>query len=100
MTQPQSTHVGDRIISAVLTPTLAVDVRRLAKLSGKTLSAYVRDVLAEYVETHSEPTRIERCILNLDSPSYPPTLDEYRQCGCSSCQRYLERRDAESLRDE
>lgn len=26
-----------------------------------------------------------RCILNLDSPSYPPETDEYRQCGCKSC---------------
>lgn len=32
------------------------------------------------------------CILNADSPSYPPETDEYRQCGCSSCRREYERR--------
>jgi hypothetical protein len=31
------------------------------------------------------------CILNLDSPSYPPTLDEYRQCGCPDCLQKLTR---------
>ena len=32
------------------------------------------------------------CILDLDSPSYPPVDDEYRQCGCPLCERELERR--------
>ena len=25
------------------------------------------------------------CILEVDSPSYPPTEDERRQCGCRMC---------------
>lgn len=25
------------------------------------------------------------CILDCDSPSYPPEPDEYRQCGCPEC---------------
>lgn len=29
------------------------------------------------------------CILNADSPSYPPTLEEYEQCGCQACRRHL-----------
>lgn len=32
------------------------------------------------------------CILNADSPSYPPETDEYRQCGCTSCRSEYERR--------
>lgn len=32
----------------------------------------------------------EVCILECDSPSYPPVRDEYRQCGCQSCTKYLE----------
>lgn len=31
----------------------------------------------------------ENCILNADSPSYPPERDEYEQCGCESCLKYL-----------
>lgn len=27
----------------------------------------------------------EVCILNCDSPSYPPELQEYRQCWCAQC---------------
>jgi hypothetical protein len=28
---------------------------------------------------------ILNCILECDSPSYPPEADEYRQCGCPDC---------------
>jgi len=34
------------------------------------------------------------CILNCDSPSYPPTPDEYRQCGCETCLREIQRFEA------
>lgn len=37
-------------------------------------------------------TREIGCILNVDSPSYPPTADEFRQCaarGCKSCIRCI-----------
>jgi hypothetical protein len=27
----------------------------------------------------------ENCILDLDSPSYPPEFEEYVQCGCKYC---------------
>lgn len=30
------------------------------------------------------------CKLEVDSPSYPPTEEEYRQCGCPLCFKYLE----------
>lgn len=29
------------------------------------------------------------CILDADSPSYPPTLEEMEQCGCEDCRRRL-----------
>lgn len=32
------------------------------------------------------------CILDCDSPSFPPEEDEYRQCGCYDCVRYLLRK--------
>lgn len=37
------------------------------------------------------PYQVEHdcCVLNLDSPSYPPEVDEYRQCGCSFCLKRL-----------
>ena len=28
---------------------------------------------------------LDRCFLDLDSPSYPPTEEEFKQCDCSSC---------------
>jgi len=31
----------------------------------------------------------ENCILDLDSPSYPPELEEYIQCGCKYCRLAL-----------
>lgn len=31
------------------------------------------------------------CILECDSPNYPPTIDEYRQCGCRMCLKFLAR---------
>jgi hypothetical protein len=31
----------------------------------------------------------EVCILECDSPSYPPEKDEHRQCGCQSCLDHL-----------
>jgi hypothetical protein len=38
---------------------------------------------------HTEPALESRyretCILDCDSPSYPPETDEYQQCGCRSC---------------
>lgn len=43
---------------------------------------------------HDEPRLkldSKACILNLDSPSYPPSLDEYRQCGCEECLSHLSR---------
>jgi hypothetical protein len=36
------------------------------------------------------------CILDLDSPSYPPERDEYRQCGCRDCIRYLTQHKSDS----
>ncbi len=33
------------------------------------------------------------CILDCDSPSYPPTDDEYRQCGCPLCLQELASRE-------
>lgn len=27
----------------------------------------------------------KNCILEVDSPSYPPEIQEYIQCGCESC---------------
>lgn len=30
------------------------------------------------------------CILDLDSPSYPSTTEEYQQCGCKDCLQYLD----------
>jgi hypothetical protein len=39
------------------------------------------------VSSNVRPT----CILEVDSPSYPPTDDELRQCGCALCLRSLER---------
>lgn len=32
----------------------------------------------------------ENCILDCDSPSYPPTQEEYIQCGCPMCRKTLE----------
>lgn len=31
----------------------------------------------------------EICILECDSPSYPPEREEYEQCGCKYCLLYL-----------
>jgi hypothetical protein len=31
----------------------------------------------------------ENCILDCDSPSYPPETNEYIQCGCKDCRKYL-----------
>lgn len=31
------------------------------------------------------------CILNCDSPSYPPELNEYRQCWCASCKAHWQK---------
>lgn len=31
----------------------------------------------------------ENCILNCDSPSYPLETQEYIQCGCKDCRKYL-----------
>lgn len=33
----------------------------------------------------------DRCILEVDSPSYPPSDDERRQCGCQMCLKDLAR---------
>jgi len=30
------------------------------------------------------------CHLEVDSPSYPPTPDEYKQCDCSLCRKHGE----------
>jgi len=38
------------------------------------------------------------CILEVDSPSYPPREEEYRQCGCPLCFKYLE--DLEDAKEE
>jgi hypothetical protein len=35
--------------------------------------------------------RGDTCILEVDSPSYPPPDVERRQCGCDQCRRDLER---------
>lgn len=38
----------------------------------------------------NKPTRDpEQCILDVDSPSYLPEEDEYRQCGCRRCLAHL-----------
>jgi hypothetical protein len=29
------------------------------------------------------------CILDVDSPSYPPTIEEYEQCMCTMCREHL-----------
>ena len=29
------------------------------------------------------------CILDVDSPSYPPEPDEYWQCGCRACIQHI-----------
>jgi hypothetical protein len=31
----------------------------------------------------------ENCILECDSPSYPPETSEYIQCGCKDCRKTL-----------
>lgn len=40
----------------------------------------------------------EDCILDLDSPSFPPEMEEYRQCGCKYCLAAL--KDAEITDDD
>jgi hypothetical protein len=43
------------------------------------------DNMLEKADTLNKEAKEDRCILDLDSPSYPPELDEYRQCGCTFC---------------
>ena len=45
-----------------------------------------------------ERERVEgkRCILNVDSPSYPPEPDEYWQCRCRACVKHI----ATQIREE
>jgi hypothetical protein len=45
---------------------------------------YVDDML-EKADNLNKEAKERPCILDCDSPSYPPETDEYRQCGCSSC---------------
>jgi len=40
-----------------------------------------------------------RCILEVDSPSYPPSNDEYLQCGCKYCMSKFEPRTANGSLD-
>jgi len=32
----------------------------------------------------------KNCILEVDSPSYPPQTEEYVQCGCEMCIKHLD----------
>jgi hypothetical protein len=47
------------------------------------------DNMLEKADTLNKEAKEDRCILDLDSPSYPPELDEYRQCGCKFCSRNI-----------
>ena len=47
----------------------------------------------EYARANEIVTHYRKnCILDCDSPSYPPEDDEYRQCGCRSCAKEYEKR--------
>lgn len=39
------------------------------------------------------------CILDLDSPSYPPAIEEYAQCGCKDCLKYLASKGYNNIKD-
>lgn len=40
----------------------------------------------------------KNCILECDSPSYPPSLEEYKQCGCEACLKHV--REQEEMLEE
>jgi hypothetical protein len=35
------------------------------------------------------PLARDTCILDCDSPSLPPSKEEYMQCGCNKCREWL-----------
>jgi hypothetical protein len=50
------------------------------------------DNMLEAADNLNKEAKEKNCILEVDSPSYPPETDEYRQCGCSSCfKEYIRR---------
>jgi hypothetical protein len=57
------------------------------------LSTGEHDPACKTCRSHTKETELQmekNCILDLDSPSYPPTLEEYQHCGCHSCLKHLE----------
>lgn len=50
-------HSSERTVTAVLTPDLAAKVRREAHISHRTVSAYIRDVLARHIAARLEPAQ-------------------------------------------
>lgn len=53
------------------------------------------DSINEYISEYIAVIRSKRvkCILNVDSPSFPPANDERLQCGCKQClKEYNERK--------
>lgn len=50
---------------------------------------YVDDMF-EKADNLRKEEKENRCILDCDSPSYPPEIDEYKQCGCRYCKLVIQ----------
>jgi len=96
------------MVDAMLARRIALDgaTTRLDKIAVLLKIAQTVDPKAELANAITELNKQDRklrraerlehnntiCLLNLDSPSYPPEEDEFRQCGCRSCIKELESR--------
>lgn len=65
------------------------DVERLVRQRGQELLGTHSMERRHWIDKLAALLREPPCRLEVDSPSYPPTHDERRQCGCPMCLRDL-----------
>lgn len=70
-----------------------ISIATIVRSADDLFAAIKKEVQSQVV------TNPDRCILNLDSPSYPPEDNEYLQCasqGCKQCKKYILKRLADA----
>lgn len=104
--KPLSSAAAERIWNAALASrqTEHEDTARLRDLLRSVHTWFMRQSPEKYngcglwIDVHETLAESPRpnCILDCDSPSYPPHKEEYQQCGCERCLNHLAARAASS----